>query len=221
MIPQLFSRPKSFAAAAALLLALAVPARAQGLKIGVLDFKQVTERSTAIQAMVKSAESPLAAKKSSIDSKTSDYKERKDKLDSRRSVLSEDQIKAEEQALDKIKTDIQDMQYEVNKQYDRMDQEVMQPAVERIMAIVQEIAKREGYDLVVPSEVALYKTDKIDLTPLVIQALDKEGAKPSSPAMPPSKDAAPAKSSDKSAPKSDAKAPAKGSPSKSGADSGK
>ena len=51
----------------------------------------------------------------------------------------------------------------------------MKPAVNRILQIVDEVARKEGYDLVIPSEMALYRVDKIDITPLVIQTLDREG----------------------------------------------
>ena len=180
--------------------------RAQGLKIGVLDFKQVTERSTAIRDMIKKAEAPLAGKKDQIDAKTDDFRQRKERLDQRRSVLTEDQVKAEEDALTTLREQIQDMQYEVNKQYDKLDQEVMQPAVDRIMVIVQSLARKEGYDLILPSEYALFHSDKIDITPLVIQALDREGAILPTPAMPD------AQSGIKPGAKPDTKSDAKASP---------
>jgi outer membrane protein len=166
---------------------LPLPARAQDFKIGVLDFKQVTERSTSIRRMIADAEAPLAEKKRLIETKGEAFAQARRRLEARRSVLTDDQLKEEEQQLSALREEISDLQHEIDKAYERLDKEIMQPAVDRIMGIVEQVARAEGFDLVIPSEMALYHSEKADLTPLVIQTLDRQaaaenGAKPAAPA---------------------------------------
>lgn len=163
-------------AALALLLATLAPlVPAQEIRIAVLDFQAVTERSTAIREMIARAEAPLAARKEQIETRMAELQQARTQLDARRSVLTGEQIRAEEQRIATLREEIQDLQYEINKSYERLDQEIMQPAVDRIMAIVEEVARRENYDLVLPSEMALYFSERVDLTAIVTQTLDQRG----------------------------------------------
>jgi outer membrane protein len=152
------------------------PARAQDLKVGVLDYKLVIERSTAIREMIAKAEAPLQQQKSKIDVKIEEFRRQRERLEARRSVLSPDQFAQEQRGLDALREEIQDMQHEVNKQYERLDKEVMQPAVDRILEIVQQVARDEKFDLVIDSATVLFRSERLDLTPIVIQTLDRQAA---------------------------------------------
>ena len=144
-------------------------------KIGVLDMKVVTERSRAIQAMVRTAEAPLKAQTDRIDARRNEFVQKRQQLDSRRSVLTATQIEEEEAALRTMSEEIQDMQHEVTKQYARLEDEVMKPAIEKILGVVDQVATAEGYDLVLPREVVLFHTEAVDLTDRVIARLDAAG----------------------------------------------
>ncbi|MCE5231402.1 OmpH family outer membrane protein [bacterium] len=156
-------------------LFLVASARAEG-KIGVVDVDQIIARSRTVSEAVKKAEASMKERNDQIQSKISEMQSAQADLERRRSVLSEDQLKSEEAKILKQKEDVEDLQHETNKELARIRQQVMPPEVNRIMEAVREVAKRDGYDLVLPAETVLYSVDRINITPLVIQLLDKGGS---------------------------------------------
>jgi hypothetical protein len=107
------------------------------------------------------------------------------------------------------------MQYDINKQYEKLDKDVMGPAVERVMSIVQDLAKKEDYDLILPSESVIYHSDRTDITSVVIQALDRQAGLLGEPASAFSKDAKGDSASDDARPKASRSSAKSITPSKS------
>jgi outer membrane protein len=194
------------------------PASNAPLKIGIVDVEAITRRSSSIQAKIRQAEQSVQADQDKIDVKLRDLQQMNQDLTSRRSVLSITEINAQEAKIRSLRDEVDDMQYQINKQLDRIRTEVMDPEVGRIMKTVSDVAKREGYDLIVRSEAVLYSIEKADLTPLVIQALDREDAQSAAkPATTPTATATPAaKPSATPRPTPGGRAPAK-TPTPSGA----
>ena len=71
----------------------------------------------------------------------------------------------------------EDMNYAINKDITRIQRELMDPQVKKLMETIRALATSEGYDLILRSEDILYFNDTVDITPRVIQTLDKGGAR--------------------------------------------
>jgi len=170
--------------AGVLLLGLVVPAGAQSkpTRIAVVDVDQVSRRSASIRDAVKEAENRVKPQSERADAKLRELQGMRQNLNERRSVLKPEEVTAEESKIQKMSEEINDLQYEVNKEIDRVQREVMEPQVKRIMRTVDDVARREGYDLVLGSDKVLFHGEALDLTPLVIQALDQQGAHPAAAA---------------------------------------
>ena len=143
-------------------------------KIAVVDMEAITRRSRSVQDAVKKAESQVQQQQDKVDAKMRDLRQMKDNLRARRSVLSETESKKQEDDILKLQDEMDDLQYDVTKQVNAIQKELMDPVVDRIIKTVQEIAKREGYTMVIRAEAVLYNEDNSDISPLVIQALDKQ-----------------------------------------------
>jgi Skp family chaperone for outer membrane proteins len=165
-------RSAGVAMAVCLLLATGT-AGAADLKIGVVDMKLITERSTVIQAMIRKAEGPILDQRDKIEARRREFEQQRGNLAARRSVMSPEDAAAEEARLRTVGEEIADLEYEVGKQYSRLEEEVMRPAIEKIIGTIRTVAVREAYDLILPSEMALYSSERADITPLVIEAIDK------------------------------------------------
>jgi outer membrane protein len=151
------------------------PAMAQSKapKIGVVNVEQITRRSRSIQNAVKQAEEQVRPQQDRADAKLREMQKIRQNLSDRRSVLKQDEIDAQETRVRALREEVDDLQYEVNKKIDRIQAEVMEPEIKRIKTAVEDVARSEGYDVVLRSESVLYRSDAVDLTPLVIQALDR------------------------------------------------
>lgn len=160
----------------ALALMLMAPAAFAQSKFGVVDVDKIIARSRTVSQAVKAAEAKLKVRQDQIDARMTEMQSARQELDRKRSVMSEDQVKAEEDKINRQREAIEDLQHETNKELARIRQEVMPPEVNRIMEAVRQVANTEGYDLILPAETVLFHAEKVDITPLVIQLLDKNSA---------------------------------------------
>jgi outer membrane protein len=187
--PALHNRPAALigrALSTILFCGLALSAAAQGkaIKIGVVDSDQITRRSRTIQDAIKQAETQVRPQRDKIEAKTDELQSLRQSLRDRRSVLKQEEVAAEESKIQSLYDEVKDLQRDIDKQFDRAQREIVEPEVKRVMKTIEDVSKREGYDLVVRAEAVLYQSDIVDLTPLVIQELDRAGATTSEPAKP-------------------------------------
>lgn len=165
-------------AAAAALLAMTLPAfaaRAADTKIGFVDIDQVAQRSSTIQASVKASEDKIKAAQGEIETMAADLRRLQDELKTKRSILSEPEVRKQTQKIDELRDQMDTKDREVNKEIRRAETEVMGPAVDRILATVKRVGAANGFGLVLRSDVVLYGVEGLDITSVVVGELDKEG----------------------------------------------
>ncbi len=174
------TRPLGALAALALLaLVAAHPAPAQDTtptRIAIVNIDEIIARSSSIGEAVRRAEGTLRERQQQVDEKMEALRQSREDLARRRSVLGEEQIRAEEEKQLRLREEIQDLQHETNKELSRIQQQAMPPEVDRIMVAVREVALREGYDMVLTAEFVLFHSERVDLTPLVVQHLDRRAS---------------------------------------------
>ena len=175
------------ALAAAALILLAGVARAQApLRIGFVDLDGAKNRSTTIQRALKTVDDAIKPKDEEMQKLVADHRRTREELAAKRSVLSEGEIKKQEARIGQLRDQVETLQTEIERHLRRSSTEVVEPAVDRILETVQRVGKAKGYDLILRSDVVIYGAETHDLTPLVIQELDRPGAPAQgSPALPP------------------------------------
>lgn len=167
------------------MLAAAAPAAAESTtKIGYIDIDIAVSRSQTIQAAVTGAENEQRRRQEEMEILIRRGRRSRDDLQARRSVLSEDEIRRGEARIDALLDEIELMRLEIEKNWRRITTKVMEPAVDRILATVREVGKAEGFDLIVRADVVLYGIEALDITPLVIESLDRPASPEASPALP-------------------------------------
>lgn len=158
---------------AGLMIAATDAAAQTALRIGYVDVSRAAARSKSIAATVKAAEDQLRLKQEELELKVREFRRAEEELASRRSVLSADVIRTEEARVEKLRDGIELMRLDIDKRLRKTESEVMGPAVDRILQSVNEVARRQGFDLILRSDVVIYGADTLDVTPLVIQELDR------------------------------------------------
>ncbi len=185
---------------AILLLAAALPARAQTTgKIGVVDIDAVIARSKTVAEAVRKAEQTLDERRVQIEGRLAEIQKARSELDRQRSVMSAEQVQAEEEKIRRQREELDDLQYQTNKELSRIREEVMPPEVDRIIDAVKIVAQEDGYALILPSDSVLFHIDSVDITALVVQKLDRAGAAEAKPrpATPAPQSKAPARDRDR------------------------
>lgn len=145
---------------------------AKPMKIGFVDMDVVFQDSKAVQEQIGRVEDRLDATKKEIDRKMSEYSRLRDGLERQDSVLTDEEKTSRRRRIQELKTEVEDLQYEANKQLRQSESGVVEPVLDAVMATVQQIAKREGYDLVLRGEMVLYGVQSIDLTEQLIREID-------------------------------------------------
>lgn len=157
-------------------------AQAPALKIGVVDMKEITDRSQSIQARMREVEKSLEPRKAQLDKSFMEVERMKRDLRNRRSVLSDEDVRDEQRRIRRLEGKVEDIQYEINKEFDRFQIDVITPELERIEQTIQRIADDDDYDLILMKEGVIFYSERVDITPLVIHELDRKGSGPQLPA---------------------------------------
>ncbi len=167
------------------MLAPAAPAAGESTsKIGYIDIDIAVSRSQTIQAAVTGAEAEQRRKQEEMEILIRRGRRSRDDLKARRSVLSEDEISLGEAKIDALLDEIELMRLDIEKNWRRITTNVMEPAVDRILTTVREVGKAQGFDLILRADVVLYGIEALDITPLVIESLDRPTSPEASPALP-------------------------------------
>ncbi len=175
MRPTQLHRSAAFVVAAILLSAT----RSEAEKVGYVDVKAVATRSSSIQGAVKGAEEKLRVKQEELEIQIRDYRGAQKELEARKSVLTEDEAKKQKQKIEGMRDAIDASQSQIDKELRKTENDVMGPAVERIIAAVQKLGKEQGYDLILTQDIIIYGSPALDLTPQVVRMLDSTPAQSS------------------------------------------
>lgn len=151
------------------------PAQAgpENLKVGFVDVTLASRRSQSIQKGIKAAERELKLAQEKVELQIKEYRRLGENLLARRSVLSEQEIRSQEEDLEQQREEVDQLSRDLERQLRRTETEVMEPAVDRILETVRAVAKKHDFDLILRSDVVLYAVDGMDVTALVVEELDR------------------------------------------------
>lgn len=155
---------------------LAAPAWAQSRaqRIGIVDVDQILQRSVSFQAAAKRIERELAPLRERLNSKTNERDGLRQGLRDRRSVLKPEEVSQQEEKYFALSDEVSDVNYSIDKESGRLQREILEPIMKRLKAVIEDVAKSQGYDLVLYANQAAYFSEAINLTPVVLQTLDRE-----------------------------------------------
>lgn len=156
---------------------LALPAGAQNktIKVGVVDLDRIMARSSAFQSAAKRIEGELRPLKDRLTSKTNERDGLEQSIRDRSSVLKAEDIAQQKDKYMALDSEVRDINYSITKESDRLQREVLEPIMQRLKTIIEEAAKGQNYDLVLYANQVFYFSESVDLTPMVLQTLDKAG----------------------------------------------
>ncbi len=140
-------------------------------KIAVIDLADIIANSSQGKKIQKDLQNDLKKSQIEFDKKKKSFEESVKGYEDKRDSFSE-KVKAEkEDELMKKQRELQreaaDMQEELNKKRDA----ALQDIYKKVIAVVEDISKKEGYSVVLDKKQAIYSTDSIDITSSVSKSI--------------------------------------------------
>ncbi len=151
---------------------LTSPVQAAELKIGVVNMQKVLTSSSA----GKKAQSIIEQKMKSYDST---FKKDKDSLVTMRDEIEKkssawsDTVKQQKFSdFQKKSAELGTKEREANQEIRKLQERHVQPVLQKLEEVIQNVAKSGQYDLILPSNTILFASGQHDITDQVTKALD-------------------------------------------------
>lgn len=145
---------------------------ADGMKVGVIDMREILQTSTRIKQVSDSLNEKFTPAKNKIMAAQAALQKEQDKLNRETSVMSatdrnklQEKIMADRQGLQKMQESFfEDARKEQTK--------AMEKTLNEVSNIVVEIAKQQKFDIVLQKETTIYARDDLNITAQVLKKFD-------------------------------------------------
>lgn len=143
------------------------------MRIGIIDTQALKEspQYAAAQARMKKEFEPRQ-KKLEAEQKTLQTKH--EALQRNQDILSESEKIAKEREVTKLQQKFQRMVEEYEGDFRAKEQEELVVFQKLVNKVIENVAKEEKYDLILPSHLVLFNNDKVNFTDKVLKALEKD-----------------------------------------------
>lgn len=157
--------------AIALLLG-AASAFAADLRVGYVDTERILRESAPAIKAGQKIEKEFAARDQEIKKLSGQVRDTQDYLEKKGAGLSAAERRNKERELSNLSAELQREQREFREDVNLRKNEELSVLLERANKIIQSIAEKEKYDLILQE--AVYRNPKIDITEKVLKALEAE-----------------------------------------------
>ena len=171
---------KKILATAALCMALASfsAAKAQTIKIGIVDSEIIAKQMPEAQESDKKLEAMRKSALDTMNQKQTALKTRYEGYQKQKGMMNADAQKKEEESLMKAQQELQQYQEVKQQEFSQVRETLYEPIRESVKKAINDVAKEEKYQLVLDkaNPGVLYFEEKSDITFRVLDKL-KRGAK--------------------------------------------
>ncbi len=157
-------------------MAMSLPAAAADVKIAVVNLQTVLETSVAGKAAQDQLKSQRDKLETDLKQKGNELQELEKRLQRDSMVMSKETREDKEREFRIKASDFQALQKKYRSDLQDLERQLMGDLQKDISALVAEISKKEGYQLVISSIGVLYSQPSIDITARLVQELN--AAKP-------------------------------------------
>jgi len=153
-----------------LVVAFAVPASAQEVKIGVVSLQAIVERAPQTKAVMDALRDEFAPREREIVAKQKEIEELQAKVQKDLAVMGETERRNAEKKLRDLGREFERMRTEYQEDSNLRQNEEFGVLQRSVLKEVQDFAQAEGYDLIVGDGV-LYVSNTVNITEDVLNAV--------------------------------------------------
>lgn len=154
----------------ALVSAFALPAAAQGVKIGVVSLQAIVERAPQTKAVMDALREEFAPREREIVAKQKEIEDLRAKLQKDLAVMGETERRNAEKNLRDLGRDFERLRSEYQEDSNLRQNEEFGVLQRSVLKEVQDYAQAQGYDLIVGDGV-LYVSSNVNITEDVLNAV--------------------------------------------------
>jgi outer membrane protein len=154
---------------AATLLSAAAAAQSNELKIGFVSTERLFKEAAPAVRALKKLEKEFQPRDQELQKLVKQAKDLQTQLEKEGMTMSESDRRAKEADLARMNRDLQRVQREFREDLNLRKNEELGQVLERANKVIQEIAEKEKYDLILQE--AVYRSPRIDITDKVLKAL--------------------------------------------------
>ena len=162
-----------YLSAASLMVALSLPGQAfaDATKIGVVDMRKVVSSSQEAKTVMEKLQQEFKPREEKILNTEKELKEKSEKPQRNAAIMSDNEKAKLERELVTGQRDLQRLQEEFREDSTARYQEEMQKLIEKVKKVVNDIAAKEKYDLILHQDTHLYTSAQVDITDKVVKTL--------------------------------------------------
>lgn len=161
--------------AVAVLALVASVAHAADLKIGYLDMQKAIQETGAGKKAKSELESEFNKKKKELEKLESDIKKKGEDFEKRSMAMNDSARSKKQQELQTDMRSYQELAAKSQMEIQKRERELTQPIVKKLRTIIDDIAKKDGYTMILErsENSVLWAQKDLDLTERVIQEFNK------------------------------------------------
>lgn len=149
------------------------PVAAEEMKIGVINMQKVVAVSDAGKKAEEAVNQKMKALRDGFKKDEEALIALQKEIEKKSSAWS-DQVKREKSIeFQKKRRDLAVKQEDANLELKKLREEKLGPILKQLQEVVREVAKKDGYTLVLPNNVVLWGKKEIDITDKITEALNK------------------------------------------------
>ena len=157
--------------AIALVSAMALPAAAQELKIGVVSLPALIERAPQTKSAMDALQEEFAPRQREFEAKKKEYEDLAEKTQKDLAVMGETERRNAEKDLRDLQRELTRLQNEFQEDLNLRQNEEYGLLQRAMLKEVQDYAQEQGFDLIVGDGV-LYATSAVNITDDVLRAVE-------------------------------------------------
>ncbi len=157
-----------------LVLLLLVPAAQAGdLRIGVVDVSALFQQAPQAQTANFRLQQEFGQREQELVAKQRELQEKQERLESEGDLMSAGQRQELEQAVQTLRRQLRRSQEAFQEDVNVRRNEELGRVQRQIFAIIEDMAESEDYDVILGENV-IYAADTVDITPEVLERLERE-----------------------------------------------
>lgn len=142
------------------------------LKISVVEIEFILEKSIAMQNIKKAVDNMSETIQLELTKKLVQLKEAEAELIKERGVISTKAFEEKVMKFHQMVSQAQNLMQHKKSSLEQAHGQAVNVVYQEIIAIIAEIAKKEGINLVLPTSTTLYISHEINITPYVLRVLN-------------------------------------------------
>ncbi len=142
--------------------------------VAVIDMQRIERGSKAIQSILGQLEEERESFLSELSEKEKDLRQADEKLARQRAILSSDAFEQKRRELRAQVGELQQKSQQRRQQLLRVRAQAMQTVQEKLVAIVADIAKKRGIDMVIRKAAVIIVRPEMEITETALERLNEQ-----------------------------------------------